>query len=191
MDNLFRNKYRISSARLSSWNYANEGMYFITICTANRAHFFGEIIKCPTEGAAQQEMRLSPLGQTAEEEWYKTAILRPDMNLSLADFVVMPNHIHGILIIGSNKYNAEIQTPAGQPQNKFGAQSKNIASILRGYKSAVTTFARKNGMAFNWQARFHDHIIRSAAEFERISNYIRNNVRNWPVDRFYTPSLLL
>ena len=103
MDNLFRNKYRISSARLSSWNYANEGMYFITICTANRAHFFGEIIKCPTEGAAQQEMRLSLLGQTAEEEWYKTAILRPDMNLALADFVVMPNHIHGILISRPSK----------------------------------------------------------------------------------------
>jgi REP element-mobilizing transposase RayT len=63
--------------------------------------------------------------------------------------------------------------------NAFQAQSKNLAAIIRGFKSAVTTYARKNDIAFNWQPRYHDHIIRSAADYDRISQYILNNPKNW------------
>ncbi|MEX0966062.1 MAG: hypothetical protein WD077_02410 [Bacteroidia bacterium] len=83
MADLFRDKYRISSARLQSWNYGNEGMHFITICTANREHFFGEIEK--------GRMHLSDMGRIAEKEWNKTPELRPDMNLELGEFIVMPD----------------------------------------------------------------------------------------------------
>ena len=107
VQDLFQNKYRIPSARLQNWNYANPGMYFVTICTQNR-------------------------------------------------------------------------------ENQFGSQSKNLASILRGYKSAVTTYARKNNIPFVWQPHFHDHIIRSDDAFNRISNYIVNNPANWKKDKFYT-----
>ncbi|MEO7990541.1 MAG: transposase, partial [Chryseolinea sp.] len=72
-----------------------------------------------------------------------------------------------------------------KPANQFAPQSKNLASIIRGYKSAVTTYARKNNIPFNWQSRFHDHIIRSADEYYRISNYIVNNPAQWQKDKFF------
>jgi putative transposase len=194
---LFQNKYKISSARLQTWDYANPGMYFITICTTNRECYFGEII--------DRKMQLSELGKMAETEWLKTVELRPDMNLQLGEFRVMPNHFHGIIIIGNNDYNAT-NTIRGRDamhgvstkttihnrrdgmhpvSTKFGIQSKNLSSIMRGYKSAVTTCARKNDILFQWQPRFHDHIIRSVDEYKRISDYIINNPTNWQKDKFF------
>ena len=157
---------------------------FVTICTQNREHHFGEVIA--------GEMKLSPIGEVAHSEWHLTPGLRPDMNLALGEFVVMPNHIHGMVIIGENEYNSQAfdgkgtntNTPA-TPKNQFGPQRKNLASIMRGYKSAVTTYARKNEINFAWQSRFHDHIIRSQDDYERISAYIVNNPKNWVQDKFY------
>ena len=100
MSLLFNNKYRISSARLQTWNYGNAGMYFITVCTANREFYFGDI------DIDQSQMKLSPIGKIAESEWARTIELRPDMNLELGEFVVMPNHFHGIIIIHGNQYNS-------------------------------------------------------------------------------------
>ncbi len=101
MTKLFNNKYRIPSARLQHWNYANEGMYFITICTKNRKNYFGEIVSAETRCLAS--LQPTEIGQIAHSEWYKTIELRPDSNLELGEFVVMPNHIHGIIIIGKNE----------------------------------------------------------------------------------------
>jgi REP element-mobilizing transposase RayT len=193
MTKLFNNKYRIPSARLQHWNYANEGMYFITICTKNRKNYIGEIVSEETRCLAS--LQPTEIGQIAHSEWYKTIELRPDSNLELGEFVVMPNHIHGIIIIGKNEYNmhqdqdtdAMDRVSANQTKykNQFAPQSKNLASIIRGYKSAVTTYARKNGIIFDWQPRFHDHIIRSMDEYHRISNYILNNPTKWYKDKFY------
>jgi putative transposase len=208
MEDLFKNKYRISSARLQSWDYANEAKYFITICTAHRECFFGKIIQIPMSPVETQciaslqslppqqyQMQLSEIGKIAQLEWMKTSELRPDMNLELGEFIVMPNHVHGIIIIGVNQYNqtrrdamhcvSTTTTNANKPANKFGPQSKNIAALIRGYKSAVTAWSRKNNIAFDWQARFHDHIIRSESEYYQISNYILNNPNNWKDDKFY------
>ncbi len=69
--------------------------------------------------------------------------------------------------------------------NKFGPQSKNLASIIRGFKSSVTKNARFIHAYFEWQSRFHDHIIRNAESFERIQNYIANNPKKWNTDKFY------
>ena len=70
--------------------------------------------------------------------------------------------------------------------NNFGAQSKNLASVMRGFKSAVTTFARKNRDSdFQWQSRYYDHIIRNNKSFEKIHHYIVNNPRKWEDDKFY------
>jgi len=176
MANKYQHKYRISSARLKEWNYGAEGSYFITICTKRREHFFGEIIN--------NEMQLSYLGKVVEDEWLKTFELRPDMKLEMGEFIVMPNHFHGIIIIGENEYNTGRDAMHGV--STFGPQSKNLGSILRGFKSAVTTNARKRGNTdFNWQPRFHDHIIRDEASFERIQYYIANNPANWKNDKFY------
>lgn len=193
---LFRNKYRIESTRLQSWDYANEGMYFVTICTKNRKNYFGDIVpSVDSQCIANPQMVQSEIGLVAHNEWYKTPELRPDMNLKLGEFVVMPNHIHGIIMIGKNEYNGDwycrdamhraSTIPITKNKNKFGPQSKNLASILRGYKSAVTTYARKNNIEFDWQSLFYDHIIRSAEAYHRISNYIKNNPAKWVEDRFF------
>lgn len=254
MSTKFNNKYRIDSTRLKTWDYANSAAYFITICTANREHYFGEISK--------GQMHTTPLGKIVEEEWLKTISLRPDMNLSLGEYIVMPNHFHAIIFIGRNKYNTSIprtdamhgvseisqseisrseisqseisqseispiaidsishsstdamhgvsiamdcasteipqlEIPSNSrtdakhgvstktPLNQFGPQAKNLASIIRGFKSAVTTYARKNNQPFAWQASYHDHIIRNAAAYDRIANYINNNPSQWKEDKFF------
>jgi hypothetical protein len=70
-------------------------------------------------------------------------------------------------------------------KNQFAPQSKNLASIIRGYKCAVAIYARKNNIEFDWQPRFHDHIIRSMDDYHRISDYIVNNPAKWNEDKFY------
>ena len=177
------------SPRHPYWDYGRAAAYFVTICTQDRVHYFGEI--------ENGIMCLNPLGTMAHQEWYKTLEIRPDMNLELGEFVVMPNHVHGIIIIGENEYNMDAHRDGGGrdamhfvptttvPINQFGPQRKNLSSIIRGYKSAVTQFARKNDIEFQWQSRYHDHIIRDAASFGRISNYIINNPLNWDKDKFH------
>ncbi|MGB3198811.1 MAG: hypothetical protein WBB17_13875 [Saprospiraceae bacterium] len=232
MAQLFNNKYRISSACLKNWNYANEAMYFVTICTKNRENYFGEIFN-PGDHTIPK-IKPTIIGEIAHSEWYKSIELRPDMNLELGEFVVMPNHIHGIIIIGANEINKpkgvdtimendrdaiggndrdaiggndrdaiggddrdamhcvsiipttnNINTDDNKYKNHFAPQSKNLSSIIRGYKSAVTTFAKKNNIEFEWQSRFHDHIIQSMDDYHRISKYILNNPSKWLNDKFY------
>jgi putative transposase len=170
----FQNKYRVPSARLEGWDYGSGGWYFVTVCTAGREHHFGKI-----KGGV---MTLSPIGKIAQKEWEKTPGVRSDMNLTLGEFVVMPNHLHLIIGIGENRYNAGSNT---KNQDRFGSQSKNIGSIMRGYKSAVTTFARVNKIDFAWQPRFYDHIIRTDEDLEKISEYIRTNPMNWENDELF------
>ena len=212
MTDKFQNKYRIPTARLKNWDYGSDAMYFVTICTAHRECYFGNIVN--------GEMVLSELGKIVEPEWLKTFEMRRDMNLQMGEYVVMPNHFHAIISIGINKYNTkynrgdvggagggvvgrdamhrvstgetgitnemvDAKPIDGVYKNKFGPQSKNLASILRGFKSAVTTFARINNINFDWQPRFHDHIIRTDESFQQISKYISNNPANWKDDKFF------
>jgi len=140
-------------------------------------------------------MKLSKIGIIAEQEWLKTPAIRPDMNIKLDEFIVMPNHIHGIIKIGDNQYNKrnavindEVETNTNaqsDTKNKFAPQSKNLASIIRGFKSAVTLQAHLIHAEFAWQSRFHEHIIRNEESFHRISEYIRNNPAKWQTDQFY------
>jgi putative transposase len=221
----FKNKYRIETTRLKSWNYAWQGVYYLTICTKDRQPFFGRI--------EDNLPVLSDIGLIAKKEWVRTVELRPDMNITLGEFVVMPDHIHGIVRIGDNEFNSphrdamhgngennsdqigrdamqgnvgnnECNTPRRDamhrvstgktahkhgingfgphkqfPQNQFGPQRKNLASIMRGYKSAVSIQSRKIRPDFGWQPRFYDHIIRDESELERITNYIKDNPRRW------------
>lgn len=177
----FKGKYRIPSARWAAWDYGSNAAYFITICIANRAQDFGEI----TDG----EMTLSPLGQSALDCWNEIPAHFPFVELG--EFVVMPNHVHGIVVInkpvesGATVETQNIASLRDGPKNRFGSQSQNLASIVRGYKIGVTKFARQNGIPFVWQARYHDHIIRNAGEYERIYQYILANPQKWEEDEFY------
>lgn len=190
MTEKYQNKYRIPSARLQHWDYRWAGAYFITICTKDRLHYFGEI--------ENGKMILNEIGKMVQNEWRETPKIRPDMNLDLGEFVVMPNHFHGILIIGENEYNGNggygrdamhcVSTPTPTPTettNQFGPQRKNVASVIRGFKSSVTKNARVIIPDFAWQSRFYDHIIRDDKSFKTISNYIINNPENWDNDKFY------
>lgn len=190
----FQNKYRIPSARLRTWDYGSNAAYFLTICTADREHFFGEIVNEPVvkndsndnvETQCIASLQPTVIGKLVESEWIKTPTLRPDMNLELGEFVIMPNHFHAILIIGDNNYNHSDQSN----KNQFGPQRKNVASVIRGFKSAVTKNAHIINRAFEWQERFYDHIIRDEPEYQRIVNYITNNPSNWKDDKFCNPDL--
>ena len=99
MTDKFQNKYRIPSARLQKWDYRWAGAYFITICTQNREHYFGEI--------ENGEMKLSPVGTIVDALWHE--IKNHSKNIELGAFVVMPNHVHGILILnGDDTENGDI-----------------------------------------------------------------------------------
>ena len=97
MTDKFRNKYRIASARLKNWDYGRNASYFITICTKNRAHFFGEV------NPITHEMQLTEIGKLADKFWMEIPIHFPFVQLG--EFVVMPNHTHGILIIKKIEWN--------------------------------------------------------------------------------------
>ncbi len=169
----YKNRYRIETTRLQNWDYGANAAYFVTICTKNREHFFGEI--------NNGKMQLSEIGKIVENEWLKTFEMRQDMNLQMYEYVIMPNHFHSIIAIGDNPYNTQRDTKS---KNQFGPQSKNLASIIRGFKIGVTKNARKINPVFQWQSRFYDHIIRNEKSFQRISEYIKNNPLNWKEDKF-------
>jgi REP element-mobilizing transposase RayT len=197
----YKNKYRIPSARLPYWDYGQNAAYFITICTKNREHYFGEIItNRDAMHCVSTIMQLSEIGKIVKNEWIKTPELRPDMNLKLGEFVVMPNHFHGIIIISENPYNVQqcrdamhcVSTAAHcvsatntQSQNQFGPQSKNLASIIRGFKIGVTKHARIINPHFTWQSRYYDHIIRDEKSYNQISAYIIDNPHKWQDDKYY------
>ncbi|MFO7874714.1 MAG: transposase [Bacteroidales bacterium] len=187
----FRNKYRILSARLQNWDYGWNAAYFVTICTVNRECHFGNI--------KNGEMNLMEIGKKADEYWLEIPEHFPFVKLDV--HVVMPNHVHGIIIINKTDDGrvrrtvetqnfASLQMPSTpespQPGNKFGPQSQNLASIIRGYKTGVTKYARINNIHFAWQSRFYDHIIRNDAEYQRIKKYIINNPKKWNDDSLNT-----
>jgi putative transposase len=163
----FNNKYRISSSRLKGHDYSSTGLYFITICTKNREPFFGTI------SPLSHQMQLSEIGETANECWQKIPMHFPFVELG--EWVLMPNHIHGIIII-----NLNVRLGSQPKGNIFGPQSQNLASIIRGFKIGVTKYARLYSNIYDvWQPRYYDHIIRNEDEFNRITKYIINNPQNW------------
>jgi putative transposase len=179
----FQGKYRISSARWQAWDYGSNAAYFVTICTAERSPYFGAVVA--------GQMELTPIGQGAWDCWHDIPAHFPFVVLD--EFVVMPNHVHGIIVIDKpgddpveTQYIAPVQTQnfASLP-NQFGPQSQNLASIVRGFKIGVTKFARQHDLPFGWQARYHDHVIRNAGEHDRIRRYIVDNPQKWAADTFH------
>ena len=165
----YKNTYRIETTRAQWWNYGADAMYFITICTRGREHFFGEIV----EG----EMKLSPVGVIADVLWHE--IPHHARFVRLGEFIVMPNHIHGILVI-DKKGNALDE--CGEERCYQHQGKATISSVVGGYKSSVTRHANRLGYAFAWQPRFYDHIIRDNQSLQRISDYIANNPFCWADD---------
>jgi len=177
----YQGKYRIPSARWAAWDYASNAAYFITICTAQREHYFGTVVS--------GVMELTPVGQSALDCWNEIPAHFPFIVLD--EFVVMPNHVHGILVIDKPAVEtqnfASLRASLPSAPNKFGPQSQNLASVVRGYKIGVTKYARQNEIGFAWQDRYHDHVIRNEKEYQRIRQYICDNPRKWADDMYYAP----
>jgi len=169
---LFNSRYRVESARNPDWNYQSQGYYFVTICTQNKIHYFGSVIN--------RRMILSPVGNIAESELLKTPEIRD--NVVIDEWVIMPNHIHVIFKILPGTTNRQT---TDRQKNHFGPQSNNLAAIVRGFKSMVKKWTNIHGLEFNWQARYHDHIIRNEKELFRIRGYIMNNIKAWSKDSQY------
>ncbi|WP_281225202.1 transposase [Flavobacterium aquiphilum] len=179
----FRNKYRVPSVRLQNWDYGTNGAYFITICTKEMQSFFGEVVN--------NVMNLNEIGILAEKYW--TEIVKKFPYIELGNFQIMPNHMHGILIIDKSITLGETQLIASeQSKNKTGGctgqnnpmLAENISRVIRWYKGRCTFEMRKINQKFEWHNRFHDHIIRNSESFERIQNYIEENPLKWNEDKF-------
>ena len=182
----FQNKYRIPSAR-AVWHDYNDGDYFITICTKNREHYFGEIVN--------GEMILNDLGIKLNELIVEIPSHHPYAKTPV--YQIMPNLLHLIVCIDGSRVacrDAACHVSTGETgetgeNNKMQeiAEQCGLVSIaMGGMKSALTNHARSNKIPFGWQTRFHDHIIRDQEEWERIANYIENNPASWENDKFYT-----
>ncbi|MEE9554067.1 MAG: transposase [candidate division Zixibacteria bacterium] len=168
---------------MKSHNYGENGYYFITICTKNKDNFFGDIV--------DDKMDLSFIGKVADKFWREIPEHFPFVILD--EFIIMPNHIHGIIIINKEELQAvETHNRASlQYKNKFGSQSKNLGSIIRNYKSAVKKYAMIQQIVFAWQPRFYDHIIRNERSLVKIREYIRSNPTMWDKDAINTENLFL
>lgn len=161
------------SIRLQNFDYSQSGAYFITICTYNRNLLLGEVVN--------GVMVLNEFGRIAVDEWLATQTIRE--NIIIDKFVVMPNHIHGIIIIRRGTLQ-RAPTP-----EQFGKPTSNsIPTIVRGYKSTVTkqiNQLRQTPGANIWQRNYYEHIIRNDDDLAQIREYIVNNPMNWHLDNEY------
>ena len=170
----YRRKHGGTTTRRMGWDYGSDAAYFITICTQHRTPSFGTINRdAPATGIAidHTRMQLTDIGCTARDCWL--AIPRHFPFVTLDAFVIMPDHLHGILELHRADGKGQWQT------NQFGPQSMNLASVVRGFKIGVTTFARIHAVHFQWQPRYHDHVIRNGEERIRIRTYIERNPFLW------------
>lgn len=201
----YHNKYRVPSAR-AEWHDYNGGAYFITICTKNREHFFGEIEK--------GEMVLSRIGEYADKNI--SEITQHNCYAEIPLWIVMPDHIHMVVIIDETKTSHEkrvidngVETfhETSQYSNQLMTQYSNkimttetfqetslqggnrmlhatqmqswLSVVIRQFKQSVTRFARTTQPDFAWQERYYDRIIRNQCEMNRIAKYIEDNVAKW------------
>lgn len=165
-------KHHRRSIRLSGYDYSQNGAYFVTLCTHNRHCLFGKI----ADGA----MQMNDAGNIVRQCWDAIPIHFP--RIEIDELVVMPNHIHGIVVIDGRGTACRAPTV-----ERFGQPiSGSIPTVMRSFKSAVTK--RINEMygspgARLWQRNYWEHIIRNEDELNRIRQYIIDNPARWEIDR--------
>ncbi|NMB48360.1 hypothetical protein GYA13_02845 [Candidatus Kuenenbacteria bacterium] len=185
------------SIRLPQYDYAGAGYYFVTTCAHERQNLFGNI--------RQEIMYLNPLGQAAKICWQNIPRHYPEIKLD--NFIIMPNHLHGILIFGNNvgaqnlepdnsenmvqfieSNNLKNRAQNIEPLPKTNAYqhiiSGSIGSVVRGFKIGVTKWAKTHNYNIPvWQRNYYEHIIRDEKDYENIWQYIEYNPAKWDWDR--------
>jgi REP element-mobilizing transposase RayT len=152
------------SIRIQDYDYKQEGMYFVTICTHHRKFLFGEI-----DG---EKMITNALGEIVQFCWDNIPEHFPHAKPGV--FVIMPNHLHGIIIIDDY---------AGSVEKLSHGTSKTLGSIVRGFKTGVTQWARNNtNLVDIWQSNYYERIIRDEKECRLTAEYIINNPLQWSLD---------
>lgn len=195
----YRRTFHSHSIRREDWDYRRSAWYFITICTDRRLPYFGKV----RDGI----MGLAPAGCVAARYWQKIAELNDRVVLDA--FVVMPNHVHGLLGLmprqnvdaspegGSSDPNESAsRSTTNRPRasntakdldeymSRISPEAGSVSVIVRSYKTAVTKRVRGTILTdFGWQSRFDDHIVRSEPAFYHIRRYIQNNPARWERDR--------
>ena len=177
------------SIRLTGHDYSQSGLYFITLCVINKICMFGNVV--------DGKMQLNDIGQLVEQEWLNTINIRHN-DVRLHNYIVMPNHFHAIIEIRRGECDSP-QSHSSQPhspqtinggninendsQQRMKSPSKTVGAIVRGFKGAIS---RQLGYSI-WQRNYYEHIIRTAASYRHISNYIENNPTKWQSDKLYSP----
>jgi REP element-mobilizing transposase RayT len=180
------NRHR-RSTRLQSWDYAQSAPYFVTICTEDRLCVFGEIV--------EDASHLNRYGQIAEACWQAIPAHFPHVELDA--FVVMPNHVHGILLIVSDAPTNDVTVNDSRgaamlrpyddvrKPHQIGVQPRSLSAIVRSYKSAVAkqiNQLRNTPGATLWQRNYYDRIIRNQRELEAKRQYVEDNPMQWALD---------
>ncbi len=184
----YQNRYQTQSIRLPYQDYRENGGYFVTICTQNRLCFFGDI--------KNDQVQLSSIGKIAHQRWAE--IPQHFNHVSLDAFIIMPNHVHGIIIINQPPQNIAIDDYGdirchvstndvdnfSQTMSQLSPKAGSLSVMIRSYKAAVTRWCKQNSeQNFSWQPRFYEHIIRNQNSLDRIREYIINNPLRWHEDK--------
>lgn len=160
--------------RLKGYDYSMNGYYYITVCAYNRQEVFGEI--------RNKNMQINQYGQIVEEVWFQ--IPKHFTNIELDKFIIMPNHVHGIIII---------KNPVGTGHALSSIKNKkidNLSVVVGAFKSAVCKQINElNDKSFKWQRSFYDHIIRTTHSLKCIREYIVNNPQTWDCDEHNVNSI--
>ncbi|PWD98242.1 transposase [Marinilabilia rubra] len=194
MSGSFCNKYRSESHRFPGWNYAGNGMYYLTLVTQDRDCNLGHI--------ADAKMYLSDFGEIVNTEWLKSFDIREE--LILDEYQIMPNHIHAIVKI-SKRGNWPVDTHGRAYLQDIDGRAylqrlpKSISSFIGGFKAGVNSkiddfidekhlrIPKYNKNNHFFQHNYHDHVIRNREEYLKIKNYIIQNPKNWDKDEFNNP----
>lgn len=179
----------------ADWHEYNEGVYFVTICCADKVHYFGEI----TDGV----MNLSEIGAIAESCILSIPKHLPDVEIW--SHVIMPNHIHMIVAVGTRHGASASGSPENKGASASGASSNigclkarrhdapesqdfhhnsRLAVTMSQFKSSVSRISKTANLKFKWQERFYETIIRNQRAYDNIVAYIESNVENWTGDCF-------
>ena len=176
---LFKETYRIESARKPYWDYSCPGWYFVTVCTQNRRLLLGKVV--------DDAVDLSAIGRYTTACWQEIPTHHHDVEID--EFIVMPNHVHGIIVLtGPERLPTLRRRDQIKQITELSAvhpQPGSLGAVVGSVKAAVSYWCGTHNFEFGWQPRFHDRIIRGKNSLKAVREYIRENPINWRKDTLF------